>query len=158
MERLGYIKHLRDGAHIVFTGGEPLLQQDKIVMLLEEIHRKFNVRPYVEIETNGTITPSYDLTQWAGHFNVSPKLSNSGVKLGDRLFLSILQEIPDKSIFKFIITDRKDFAEMMDLLNKIHVPNDMVWLSPARGIGIDLDRCVSYLMEMACKHKFNYSI
>ena len=57
---------------ICFTGGEPLLQQDKIVQFML-LYPEYEV----QIETNGTIMPNECLLKKA-KFNCSPKLSNSG--------------------------------------------------------------------------------
>ena len=56
-------------SHIVITGGEPLLQQTKLVSLLRLIKRKKAKRRrskkshhyYIEMETNGTLIPLKEL-------------------------------------------------------------------------------------------------
>jgi len=151
MERMGYIEHLGGGAHLVFTGGEPLLQQENIVHLLNQMHKDYNIRPYVEVCTNGVLAPMESLVLWTGHFHVSPKLSNSGVPIADRLALTVLQEYPDNSIFNFVIIDKKDFAECMDLISKIKVERERVWLMPG------MESSQYYCGEMVKKHKFNYN-
>jgi len=61
--------------HLVITGGEPLLWLDELMPLLRMIK---SLGWYVEVETNGTIPPN-GLVNYVDEFNVSPKLSNSGL-------------------------------------------------------------------------------
>ncbi len=67
--------------HLVVTGGEPLLWRRELLPLLSLVKaRDF----FVEIETNGTLRPG-ELVKYVDEFNVSPKLSNSGVSVRLRL-------------------------------------------------------------------------
>ena len=71
--------------HLILTGGEPLLRQDEIngfIHYLSSVHRGFN---QIEVETSGTILPGRDFLQWEHpHYNVSPKLENSGMGMSRR--------------------------------------------------------------------------
>lgn len=62
--------------HIVITGGEPLLYQDGIIALLDELDKEREDLK-VTIETNGTIIPSQGLLDRIDLWSVSPKLSTS---------------------------------------------------------------------------------
>ena len=52
-----YIYNLYSGAHLVFTGGEPLLQKEGIKEFIKTFKKKHKFIPYIEIETNGTNHP-----------------------------------------------------------------------------------------------------
>ena len=84
-----YHLYLSKGAHLIFTGGEPLLQQDSIVFAIKYFTRVYGYKPYIEIETNGTIVPSDDLIALVDLFNCSFKLENSGVKFERRKYLML---------------------------------------------------------------------
>jgi organic radical activating enzyme len=65
--------HASAATTVVFTGGEPLLQQDEIAKTTSALDG-FRI----EIETNGTITPDGTLATRVDQWNVSPKLASSG--------------------------------------------------------------------------------
>src|ERR1035437_9939805 len=79
------LDNLRNGAHIVFTGGEPLLQQERISQFIGYLHDEHDCRPIIEIETNSTIAPSFYMRTVVNYWNVSPKLNNSGMKITQRI-------------------------------------------------------------------------
>lgn len=67
--------------HIVFTGGEPLLQQEALALLIEELdtymsEEEDDLFTYT-VETNGTIVPSQDMLNNINLWSVSPKLAGS---------------------------------------------------------------------------------
>lgn len=90
----GAFTHPNSGqpAHMVFTGGEPMLKrsQEGIVAILNEFDRRGNMPKYVTIETNGTQPITAELEEFIGEFefnggewywSISPKLwSTAGEK------------------------------------------------------------------------------
>lgn len=65
-----------DMSHIVITGGEPLLQQNAIIDLMEQLAED-STHNAITIETNGSIQPNMDLFGKDVFWSVSPKLSTS---------------------------------------------------------------------------------
>ena len=63
----------KDVKALVISGGEPMLQQNKLVPLL---HLLKNDGYWVEIETNGTRAPSDEFLSLIDQINCSPKLTN----------------------------------------------------------------------------------
>jgi 7-carboxy-7-deazaguanine synthase len=86
---------------IVVTGGEPLIQQQRLVTLLRAARRRGWA---VEIETNGTIAPLPDVAELTSQFNVSPKVAGSGVPAATALRPRALAAFLDsgKAVFKFV--------------------------------------------------------
>ena len=93
----GWVDHLRRGqgrGHLIVTGGEPMLQQDGVVSLLDDLRDSdlfegCTTAPldvinslFIEVETNGTRIPSDRLCDWASAFNISLKPSSAGDRLG----------------------------------------------------------------------------
>ncbi len=119
---------------LVVTGGEPLLQKEKLLSVLSTVRGIWGWR--VEIETAGTIDPG-DLTFFVDQFNVSPKLANSGNELKRRLVPEVLTTLcrGRASIFKFVITDLRDLEEVGSIVSDIDIPPEMVYIMPE---GVDV--------------------
>jgi len=133
-QKINFIKRLKEGVHLVITGGEPLLQQARIVSFLEYLDRTHHLQPIVEIETNATLTPLDALDQRVEYWNVSPKLTNSGMPQQDRLNKSTLQWFNenDKTMFKFVVVDTTDADEIInEYINELSLDKSKIILMPA---------------------------
>lgn len=96
---------------VVITGGEPLLQQEALAPVLEELTRR---GWRVEVETNGTVAPRRDVAALVDQFNVSPKLANSGVAEERRLRPDALAgfRAGGRAVFKFVVAGPEDLDEV----------------------------------------------
>lgn len=123
-------ERLNNGAHLVITGGEPLLHQKAIIDFLKWFRGVYGWLPTIEIETNGTIKPLSDLKAMVTFWNVSPKLANSGEPLNDRCVEDALAHIEqlDNVIYKFVISRESDYIEMLQDYDMIDMSR--VWLMP----------------------------
>jgi 7-carboxy-7-deazaguanine synthase len=117
-----------DCPRLVITGGEPLLQQSDLIDLLSFLPGL----PLIEVETNGTQLPNPELAHRVSQFNVSPKLSNSGIKESLRLNSDALYffATSDKTAFKFVVCNEIDLAEIQALQTKFHIPARKIFLMP----------------------------
>lgn len=126
---------LGKGAHLVITGGEPLMHQEKILQMLQHFTQVFGYCPYTEIETNGTIMPSKEMLEWIDQWNCSPKLSNSGNDKGIRLVPQVLTAIAQegkKAQFKFVVSREEDVQEIKeDFIAPRYIKPGQVWVMPA---------------------------
>lgn len=106
---------IRQGAHLVFTGGEPMLQQDKIVKYLEWLREEDELIPFVEVETNGTIEPNIGMTMLVKQWNCSPKLPNSGEPYERRVNPIAIRKLSrnPSTMFKFVIKNDSDILDMI---------------------------------------------
>ena len=153
------INHLRDGAHLVITGGEPLLHQKSLILFIEQLDQRFPDNPFfIEIETNGTIIPLREMLSRVDQWNCSPKLKNSGEPYNKRFKdLALMHLNGEKStIFKFVIQEENDLVDLFqEFGNK--VDNDKIWLMPAGCSRKELDQTRELVAE-ACKvYGFRYS-
>lgn len=104
---------IRNGANLIITGGEPLMQQNGIVGFIDYVKENINKDVYVEIETNGTVMPSEELINRVTQWNCSPKLSNSGNDKMIRINEPVLKTLNSLNTqFKFVITTENDYKEM----------------------------------------------
>ena len=123
------IQKLKNGWRLVITGGEPILQDAAIVSFIEYLRNK-GVKPYIEVETNGTIMPTIDLFEYVDQWNCSPKLESSGNGLSLRYVPEVLKEISKhRAQFKFVIYSREDMAEIIE--NYPFIQKYQIWLMPA---------------------------
>ena len=117
---------------VVVTGGEPLLQQSHLIEFLAALHPSHEV----EIETAGTLEPSDDLTAAVTRFNVSPKLSNSGMPPERRYKPEVLRSFQrtGKAAFKFVASDKNSLDEIASIVADCGLRN--VWVMP-EGVTAD---------------------
>lgn len=133
---------------VVLTGGEPLLQEEELLNLVEEL-REDGEDWLFEIETNGTRMPGQALAAALDQFNVSPKLSNSGVDARLRRKTGVLQELvgTGKAWFKFVVEKEGDLEEIMDLAVEAGIPMARVILMPEGRKVEEIDKVAPWLAE-----------
>ncbi|GAB2740679.1 7-carboxy-7-deazaguanine synthase QueE [Amycolatopsis magusensis] len=102
---------------VVITGGEPLIQQRRLIALAQGLA---DAGLQVEIETNGTIAPAPDLLAWVTRFNVSPKLSTfgAGMPIAKRIKAQVLGRfaVSGRAVFKFVVSSIADLDEITELV------------------------------------------
>lgn len=121
--------------NVILTGGEPTLYPlDKLVVSGKKYH----------VETNGTIIPTQPLSinlpdgshfereamneEVIQHFNwvVSPKTTNAGQALEEEKLQYWAQK--NWGIFKFIIQNSHDLAEINSLTHRLHLNKSQVYI------------------------------
>lgn len=108
---------------VIFTGGEPLMQQKEIVEVIVNL-KKSKVNWNFEVETNGTIMPKTCLSRCVDLFNVSPKLASSGNKLSSRVNQDVIRHFAmNADSFKFVIANKKDLKEVLFLIKRHKIQN-----------------------------------
>jgi 7-carboxy-7-deazaguanine synthase len=149
---------LKQGAHLIFTGGEPMLYQNKIWEYLQWFLKFFGFKPIIEIETNGTIIPSNSMLNIVNYWNCSPKLSNSGEPEKKRINKEALELINSRpnSIFKFVIFESSDVDEMINEYIPI-IELDKVVLMPAGETREKLEKTRPIVINECLKLGVRYS-
>lgn len=136
IEKEGYDKHLKTGAVLKITGGEPMLQQSRLIKWLKSFEDKFKFIPRIDIETNGTLQPQdVWIDELKATFTVSPKMSANGDDECIRYKPEVLEwHNKNKACFKFVITSPTDISELYDkyIDNKL-IDKDKIWLMPCCG-------------------------
>ncbi len=144
--------------HLVLTGGEPLLHQPEWVELLTSLNHK--IKPYsVEIETNGTVIPSPEFDLLVSHYNVSPKLANSGNEASLRLKKKALQFFANsaKAVFKFVLTSPADLDEIKELSKTYGIPPERLFLMPEGTTPQKVSDNQSWVVEACLQHGYRFS-
>lgn len=149
-------KKIQQGWHLVLTGGEPLMQQKPLVELLEKLNTKYN-NCVVEVETNGTVSPTTDLLNLVDLWNVSPKLENSGVRWSQRAMSALNYNLfaSQTCIFKFVISSEKDVLEIEKLYD--YVPNHLIYLMPSASTKEQLDGLSKQVAQICIDKGYRFS-
>tara|TARA_R110000787_G_scaffold39265_6_gene98609 strand:- start:194 stop:970 length:777 start_codon:yes stop_codon:yes gene_type:complete len=159
-----YVKYLRQGAILKFTGGEPLIHQEMFIKFLEYIEYK-SMWSYIHVdfETNATIRPSADWSKFRSKvtFTTSPKLASNGDPLAKRYVSNTLEFHADNtflSTFKFVVQNREDVDEIIrDYSEKFRISRDRIWLMPCCGSRKEQDEKAAQVVEWCKEFGFNYS-
>ena len=143
-------------SNLVITGGEPLLQQREVENLIRLVQRKFLT---IEVETNGTILPGAIARVPNVFFNVSPKLSNSGVERERRINERVLRFFAghERAYFKFVVSNRAEAEEARDLVRELGIDPRRVYLMPLASNRTQLERVAPVVARLAGRLGFAYS-
>ena len=143
---------------VVFTGGEPLLQQKNLIKVMNELE-KTGEEWFFEIETNGTIL--FDDNFIVNQINCSPKLGSSGNLKASREKPEVIRDILEQGMFglkicfKFVVganTFKEDIKEIRMWEKENKVPRSLIYLMP-EGITTEdvrkgtvelIDKCLKY--------------
>ena len=111
---------------LVITGGEPMLQQERIGNFSQQIPDWD-----IEVETNGTIPPNEVMAERC-QFNVSPKLSNSDNPLNKRFKPEVLSKFNslDLTNFKFVVKNEKDLEEVDAIVEECGIAPEKIVIMP----------------------------
>lgn len=140
--------------HLVITGGEPLLQEEGVFSLIEKVANLFDL---IEIETNGTIKPKKH--HGKVFYNVSIKLSNSGLDYNERINEDAIRYFNriNNSIFKFVVSDERDVEEVLQLIDEFRLDKDKIYLMPLASDKNTLEKKSKIVIELCKKYGFRYS-
>ena len=128
---------------LVISGGEPMLQQRRLIPLL----RTLTERAWrIEIETAGTIYPLAEFSLLVHQFNISPKLETSGNPLQLRYKPKVLEAFQEsgRAAWKFVATSKDDLAEIAHIVHEHHL--SPVYVMPE---GITSDAIGDHMREIA---------
>lgn len=156
----GWFDALKNGAHLVITGGEPMIQHVPLAEFISLFDEKIGVQVYIEMETNATIPLNDYLLQRINQVNASPKLSHSGEPRDKAYIKDVLKTYVDndRAIFKFVIAKESDIEEVIEsFIGVFKIDRSRVWLMPEGGCQRDMQDRQGWLIER-CKHYvFNFS-
>lgn len=166
----------QQSAHMVFTGGEPMLKntQPGMVSVLQEFYRRGNMPKNVTVETNGTkpITPElakyiedfqYD---WGGewHWSVSPKLwSTAGEKPKKAIQPEVVSEyakVSKHGQLKFVVNGTEESWREVEEITKLFREagcNFPVWIMGVGGTFEGLVQTEASIADEAIQRGYNYT-
>lgn len=139
-----------NSAGLVITGGEPLLQQNALATLLNQLPPKL----HIEIETNGTLAPAPALAQRVNQWNISPKLPHAGNPAGKALrpdILATFAALPN-SWFKFVVQQDSDWENIAAL----GLPPQRIILMPCATTRSELAEQAPRIADLCIRHGIRY--
>jgi len=123
------------GHYVCITGGEPLLQEAGLRILLMALSEE---QYTVDIETNGTI-PFTEVQKYAA-VCMDVKCPSSG----EKSMLGLLKDIRTKDCVKFVVADIADCCYATDILNAYRIKGEC-FVSPVYGS--DYQAIAEYILE-----------
>lgn len=149
------------GAHLILTGGSPLLQQKALAgfiayLLFSAKKEKFDWT--VECETEGVLLPD-ELIPFVAQWNVSPKLSSSGMDPMRRYKSEVINwhNVNGNSYFKFPVANHQDLRETLTIVEACSIFPQKVFLMPVADTKAKLEE-VSLMVVDWCKlYGFSFS-
>ncbi|MBD98054.1 pyrroloquinoline quinone biosynthesis protein PqqE [bacterium] len=140
--------------HIVFTGGEPLLQQQALHLVLNQLHSEATI----EIETNGTKQPIPELDRAVHAYNVSLKLPNSGQPYTACIVPDSVRYFAHnkKAFFKFVVQTPVDIDAIIELATTYAIPHTRIGLMPEGTDSHTLRVASPWVIDACLTHGFRF--
>jgi len=159
MIQVDLIKKLRDGQHLIITGGSPLLQQVELIEFFEQFKGLYDFLPFIELENECVKYPMEQLIRIVSVWNNSPKLMNSGMSWKVRYkpeIISFMSELHN-SWFKFVVSTPEDWEEIKnDFLEREIVRRDQIILMPEGSTRMELEKNREFVVNMAIENNVRY--
>jgi 7-carboxy-7-deazaguanine synthase len=139
MDQKQYDLHLKNGAILKLTGGEPFIQEKQLLKFIQAFSERYNFIPRIDFETNATLTPDERwVTMYNATFTTSPKLTTNGDPEEKTYKPDVLKWHKEhNSGFKFVITSDRDIEEIWKKYvndnNGINVALSRIWFMPCCG-------------------------
>lgn len=150
--------------HWVITGGEPLLQQEAFLELIELFSNTYGFLPEIDWETNGTITPIKRIDEITNIYAVSPKLSNALSGKKQETFNKRIKDEPikffndsPKAFFKFVVGNEADLSEVNEIKDFFKIANNKIFLMPLGKTKMELTNRNVWLFNYCVNKHFNFS-
>ncbi|MFH8749527.1 7-carboxy-7-deazaguanine synthase QueE [Streptomyces rimosus] len=139
---------------VVVSGGEPLQQQRAVARLCRLLGES---GVSVEIETNGTLSPSPELVAARPRFNVSPTLRHSGMGPEQTVVPEALRALNATrgAAFKFVCRDPGDLEEVADIVARYGL--ESVWIMPEGQDQETLSDRLALLADAVVARRWNIS-
>lgn len=167
IEDNGVIRRLKNGHHLVITGGSPLLQQDRLIRFLHLLRNKYFqglFPPYIELENECVIKPTEHLIMHVNCWNNSPKLRNSGNPNDMRYNPEVIKfmnglhsRFGTDSWFKFVVSHDSHWGEIEeDFIKPKLISRDKIILMPQGSDVRELEKNRGKVVNIAIEHGVRY--
>lgn len=141
--------------HIVFTGGEPLLQQPALAALCDLLGPGY----HVEIESNGTVALTESFSAHVDQLNLSPKLSHSRNADSSRVNAAALAGYAQdpRAWFKFVVAAPEDADEIAALAHAHGIAAERILLMPEGTSPDVLEQRIQWLAPLCLARGWRFT-
>ena len=123
-----------------------------------DFKEKYKFKPYLEIETNGTLSPGKELSEKIDLFNCSFKLENSGVRYDRRIKIDVLKELLNyNTIYKIVVGNEKDYQEAKLIFDEVGIKNKNIYLMPQAEDINELMNNQNTVSDICIRESLNFS-
>ena len=146
--------------NVIFTGGEPLLQQARIGEVMQILcNASAGASRHFEFETNGTLIPTTEIEAFEPQYNVSPKLSNAGMRSSLCLIPEALEFFAGcpRATFKFVCASPQDLSEIQQIASDYQIEPGRIFLMPEATTAEMLTERRPQVIEACLAHGYRYS-
>jgi 7-carboxy-7-deazaguanine synthase len=151
------VEAIKNNAHVILTGGEPMMQQKGLEEFIRYVKDNINPDPFFEVETNGTIMPSEFLLSEIQLWNCSPKLRNSGMDNAMTFKPDVIEKLnTTNSIFKFVVNKEMEWTEIKNDYLPI-IDKNKIYLMPAGENQELLELNKERVVELAKNNYLNFT-
>lgn len=159
-ESIDLIGRLKDGQHLILTGGSPLKQEKALIEFIKAFILKYGFKPYIEVENEAVLMPTSEFVELVDWWNNSPKLANSEMKENVRikpLTLAYMGSLPNSN-FKFVIDKDSDWDEIQKtFIDNGFITKDKIILMPEGQTQEELSINREKTAELAIKNGIRFS-
>lgn len=139
--------------NLVFTGGEPMLQQKAWVALMELLPDY-----HFEVETNATVSITSEFEKLVHQYNCSPKLASSGNVQAQRETKAFVEYAQNpKATFKFVVCTNKDLQDVLALATRHGIIRERILVMPEGRTPKELNEKTLWLVEQAKKEGLRFT-
>lgn len=159
-EDVDLITRLRDGQHLILTGGSPLKQEARLIKFITAFVHKYHFKPFIEVENEAVLVPSTNFEVFVDWWNNSPKLANSGMKPKVRIKPAAMEYMASlvNSSFKFVVSSEQDWQEIVnDYMEPFNIHKDQIILMPEGQTQAELQLSRPIAAQMAIDNQVRFT-
>lgn len=159
IDQCNLVEKLRQGQHLILTGGSPVKQQQALTLFLKQFIERYGFKPFVEIENECTLMPTAEFAGLIDVWNNSPKLSHSGNPDKIRYQPEIIKHLAamENAWFKFVIAAESDWEQIEQwFLQPGLIQRQQIILMPLGASRDELHRNREMVVEMAVGQTVRY--
>ena len=153
---------------VVFTGGEPLLNQDAIIEIIKGLKPQFSPRHgqvnydfwWFQIETNGTQDPTkicQAITESLVQFNISPKLGSFNKEAASVPLFEHWYIRNHSFIVKPVVSSEEDMVEVKAIQERLKAHNSQIYLMAEGANREGQEARMETVLNLAIKYGYNFT-